>query len=792
MTRSNWFRAMGSALLAVAVAAGPSQAAPLYWDANGTAPISGGAGTWNTSSLLWCDSGATTYQAWNNSNGDDAYFTSTGGDVALGTNISVHDITINSNNYRLTGGSSVLTLTGTSPSVSVATGITSWIYPKLDGTSGFNKTGGGYLYWAPNTTANALTGGVTVTSGTMTFLASVDGDDVNGNGMFTSQNDFTVKSGAMLAFAGGKKNMLGFNQQVTIEGGTLVVAGGSSVRLSKLAFTGSAGTVTQTVSQGVYYVGKGAAGEGSQLWTVDASASGSTAASPIYTVYDPLGGGGKNWTIDVADGAQDVDFVLSGTLYTPGNVTNDGLNLKKIGAGTMSLSAGNSRKGKTIIGGGILRISAENALGANPDVVEGVAQSALVADALTLAGGTLQTTTTMSIDDALRGVTLGAGGGTFLTNPDTILTIAATNVITGNGGLTKSGSGKLNLLADNTYQGGTTIAAGDIRVGYSTASGSLGSGNVTLAAGTKLGFCRTDDITVANQISGAGNVYQTIGGGALTLSGDNTFTGVMGLAKGTLRIGADAVGTAGNITSSALGCGELQFMADGVCLSSDGTTARDVLNDVGVQAGAITLGDAVNNGKLTFQSGVQLYKSTTMTVRSDVEFAGEIGNDAPGYGITKAGDAKLILSGVNTYTGDTTVDAGTLELAAGGSLAIIVADAGSNQLLGDGTLALNGTLAFDLHGVTGLGSWDIIGTDLLANTSYGETFGVTFTYVGGTVDAVESGDVWSYTDEANGVVVSYKESTGVLAINVVPEPSTIALLAIGLMGLLAYAWRRRK
>ncbi len=96
--------------------------------------------------------------------------------------------------------------------------------------------------------------------------------------------------------------------------------------------------------------------------------------------------------------------------------------------------------------------------------------------------------------------------------------------------------------------------------------------------------------------------------------------------------------------------------------------------------GNVTLGDAVNNGKLTFSGSMGLGGATrTLTTESDVVFSNTVSNG----GITKTGTGQLTLTGgsANTYSGTTAVNDGTLVLA---KTAGVNAIAGG-LTIGDGT-----------------------------------------------------------------------------------------------------------
>ena len=78
----------------------------------------------------------------------------------------------------------------------------------------------------------------------------------------------------------------------------------------------------------------------------------------------------------------------------------------------------------------------------------------------------------------------------------------------GSGSLTIEGGGAVTLLGGNTYSGVTTISSGQLNIGNFTTTGTLGTGAVH--DNGVLAFARTDTITVANTISGTGQVSSSL------------------------------------------------------------------------------------------------------------------------------------------------------------------------------------------------------------------------------------------------------------------------------------------
>ena len=178
------------------------------------------------------------------------------------------------------------------------------------------------------------------------------------------------------------------------------------------------------------------------------------------------------------------------------------------------------------------------------------------------------------------------------------LTLAETGVDTFAGGITLDGTGML-LLDNNpasTISGGLLNSFGTVQLGNNDANGSLPSGNLTNNAA--LVFDRTDVVTVANPISGSGNLTNN-GSGTVILTGANSYSGYTAINAGTVQVG------------------------------NGGAT------------GALGGNSIIDNGSLVFNL------SSTITVTPDISGTGSL---------TKTGTGKVTLSTVNAHTGNTATD----------------------------------------------------------------------------------------------------------------------------------------
>ncbi|MEI7863173.1 MAG: autotransporter-associated beta strand repeat-containing protein, partial [Planctomycetota bacterium] len=295
------------------------------------------------------------------------------------------------------------------------------------------------------------------------------------------------------------------------------------------------------------------------------------------------------------------DSTFSGSVIGTGVMT-------KLGAGTLSLTGDSQPAGGTIVSAGTLQIGAGGASGS-------------------LAGNIT--------NDA-----------TVVFNRSNNLTYA--DSISGAGNLVKLGAGTLSLTGQNTFSGNTLISAGTLQIGAGGTAGSLAG---TITNNASLVFNRSDNVVVASAIDGSGGVTQA-GAGTITLSASNSYTGSTTLAAGIVSLGnagaLGAVGATADNTISFTG-GTLQFTT----LNTSDYSAR--FSSAAGQAWSVD----TNTQNVTFASGLS----------------------SSGGTFTKLGAGTLSLTGENSFTGVTTVSAGTLAVGSGGTSGSIAGDIVNNAAL---------------------------------------------------------------------------------------------------------------
>lgn len=173
-----------------------------------------------------------------------------------------------------------------------------------------------------------------------------------------------------------------------------------------------------------------------------------------------------------------------------------------------------------------------------------------------------------------------------------------------------------------------------------------------------------------------------IGGGTLTLGAANSFSQTFESTNGITRLGNDlSLGTATIVVANGA--------ANTVRYTSDTAATRNLANNFTVGgAGVLAFGES-GTGDMTLGGTMVLgiaNKPIAVLSGSTVTIGGVMSDGGAGNGFTKNNPGTLILSNVNTYTGQTTVGDGTLRISATGSVAGAVG-VGGGTLEGTGTVA---------------------------------------------------------------------------------------------------------
>jgi autotransporter-associated beta strand protein len=653
------------------------------------------------------------------------------------------------------------------------------------------------------------------TSGSSVTLSTNNALTWNGDFAFTGTNDLNLGNGAVTMAA---------SRQVTVNGGNLTVGGiisGSGFSLAK------AGAGTLILGGANTYTGATTVSAGTLQTSVSNVISDSSALSVSAGATFKLGGndtvasiaGSGNYSL----GANTLTFGDTSNQTVSGTISGTGA-LVKNGSGSIALSGNNTYSGGTTISTGTIQIGDNNALGSG-SLKLGVsgttasiaftstdATDRTISNVLTsFAGSSWNTTFGSAVTGNLTfgnstSVTLGAVRTFTVNNSWT----SFANAFTGSGdGITKSGTGTLILLANNSYNGTTIINTGTLQIGNGGATGSLSTSSAITVNGT-LAFNRTGDVVQGTNfssasISGTGSLVQN-GAGTLTLNAANTYSGGTTLNTGTLVIGNTAAAGTGTITQSS-GSSLLKFDTSGT-ISNNMSIYNVASNQTMTLSGSIT----AQNTTYDVASG------TTLSINGTISGSG---------GMTKNGTGTLTLTGNNTFTGNTTINSGTLRAGAanalgdtrevmvnsGGSLLIAASEAIDDLAdieLNGGTMKFEGSVietlgAFSLSANSsidmGMGSvWLefanlpalIVTYDLkiLNYTLY--TDHLYFASDAFLQNSLSHIRFYSGTDESSFIGSSFIESLNPYHVRPVPEPETYATAALLLLGLGIYAYRRRQ
>lgn len=376
----------------------------------------------------------------------------------------------------------------------------------------------------------------------------------------------------------------------------------------------------------------------------------------VIAALGGAGGGlrsGAVLALDTSNAGGNFDY--GGVFVNPNDGSNT-LHLAKLGAGALTLGGANAYTGSTRVYAGTLRAGAGDVI---PDVSDVIVSgnAAGVAAALDLNGnsdaiGTL----TLGGATATSGASVSTGAGTLMlggnvtyanansplgatisgkvdlgisTRTFTVndsasaaidLAVAATLSGPAGSGLTKAGSGVLELSGENVYDGATTVSAGVLR------------------ASDGAGLPAASPLALSGGVFETGSPFARAGGGA---AGGVQITGG---TSGFSAFGAPVqvvFGTAGSPESLAWG------------------TAPFV-------PGTLVLNEATASHPIEFLNPIDLNGAArSVAVNANVATMSGAMSGSGSSGLTKVGTGTLVLVGSHAYAGVTTVSAGTLQLGSG-------------------------------------------------------------------------------------------------------------------------------
>ena len=468
----------------------------------------------------------------------------------------------------------------------------------------------------------------------------------------------------------------------------------------------------------------------------------------------------------------------------------DAVTLVKSGVGVLQLNATSGYSGGTVLNSGTLWAQTDASLGAvNGDITFGGSATLLLAPNNGTSAYTYSLPSTRSIivnDGAMATIAGGRAGAGITINGDIS---GAGGVTTGRVALLNSGgvgtSYNFSLLGNNTFtgefgvgNGGETSAGGGL-AGVTINSLADSTSPITLNYGSaaffSLGSTATANLSVPNRPVNLLNSNITIrnqdANNTMTLGAVSTSTA----SAQTLKL---AEGGFGGFISGAITDG-----AGSIAVTKSGSGKWTLSNSLNSYTGATT----ISAGTLEIQGSVASSSniSNSGTLIFNNASAQSYGNAISGTGtLTKNGAGTLTLAGTNSYSGSTTVSAGTLlvngSTAAGSTVGVslgatlggtgtingavnvsgVLSPGASIETLGTGTLSLaNGSsLLHELDSSVATS----VGSDLLkvtGNLNLAGTVGLTLSDFATTVVAFNVNDVFSvinYTGTWNGGLFTFE------------------------------------
>ncbi|ECB7305850.1 AIDA autotransporter-like protein ShdA, partial [Salmonella enterica subsp. enterica serovar Yovokome] len=448
-------------------------------------------------------------------------------------------------------------------------------------------------------------------------IITTSGGEISGkNGIRVSKgsgNQITAKSGSKITATSTGISIASGNNQITTESGSAIVAKDNGILINSGANNvTNGGSITATGSSNSYGIqyNSGASGTITNTGTITTTGKGvgdasvyahggavtinnsGTMDSSVFGVYvttghtlNNLAGGSITANTAVQLNGNNNTLANAGAILGDTNgvtISGSGNTLTsqgKITGGTNAILINSGSKNNTLT----LNTGTEISGSITDDNNSASANNNLILDGEGTLGSSISglNSVTSSGDWTLSGATMNLSGTT-----NSALWVKSGTLIL-NGAMTATGA---------TVDSGTTLQIGN--------SGTLGAFNGDIVDNGTLTFNRSDAAAYGSVISGSGNVVKQ-GGGELTLSNNNSYSGGTTIAEGTLTATAGGALGSGNIDNRAY-------------LKLDAASASDpfIVADLTTHSGAtveIGAGSTLQANTLTQQDGSTLTADLTET-----------------------------------------------------------------------------------------------------------------------------------------------------------------------------------